>query len=428
MTHFTAGCTSCWPGHFADMFWRRLAFGLALLTGVAAAVAADIPDHVRFPQSSGAWRRAANGALESGNASELTSALKKLAEMGATLRAETYEKLKSSIGEVADRDDLDRRFAANRSAKSDSASFASIPADYRLVEGVAWDAATGRLFIGTVVDGRLAFLQHGKWHDVALAGPRSSIFGMALDKRHSRIWLAMATVEQSAVDAPEFTGIVAVDLKALKIVARAATPPSAVGAMPNDLTVASDGTVYVSDAKTGSILQCKPGCSRLSVLTSPGTISSAQGIVALPDGRRLIVADYRNGLWLVDRTTGKASILGSTFPAMLDGVDGLLLDPKQKQLIAVQNGTSPRRIVRLQMTGTWDRVAKVAVIEQNSSEWGEPTLLSRYDGREFIYIADGQWERYGAKGSLTDKGALRETPVRRAFLVPPASSLENHSQ
>lgn len=410
------------------MGWQRLAFGLALLLGIGTAVAADVPDHIRFPNSSSAWRRAANAALERENKAGLVEAIGNLVRMGASLRAETFEQLKLSIDDEAKRTEFGDLLSQNRRAITDSMAFASIPADYRLVEGIAWDEAARRLFIGTVVDGRLAYLQRGRWHDVTLTGARGSIFGMAIDHRRSRLWLAMARVEQSAVDAPEFSGIMAVDLKTLKVVARVSVPHGLADVAPNDLAVARDGSIYVSDSRTGAVLQCKPGCKQLSVLTPSGAIGSAQGIVALPDGKRLIVADYRNGLWLVDRSTGKASSLPAVSPAMLDGIDGLLLDAGHNQLIAVQNGTSPVRIARFQMAANWNFVERVSVIEQNAPIWGEPTLLTQHGKADFLYIADGQWERFGAKGIRRDDNPLRETAVRLAPLLSTTALVANGSQ
>ena len=71
-------------------------------------------------------------------------------------------------------------------------------------------------------------------------------------------------------------------------------------------------------------------------------------------------------------------------------------------------------VVTLSQNGR--RVASVRVLESGNPEWGEPTL-GAVRPRDFLYVADAQWERYGVGGALQGEGATHATPVR--MLRPP---------
>ena len=94
---------------------------------------------------------------------------------------------------------------------------------------------------------------------------------------------------------------------------------------------------------------------------------------------------------------------------MLDGIDGLSADGGT--LIAIQNGASPRRILRLHLTPDGLAVARVEVLERANPDWGEPTLGTIVDDH-LLYVADAQWERFGPGGAVTGEGPLRPTAIR----------------
>ena len=159
------------------------------------------------------------------------------------------------------------------------------------------------------------------------------------------------------------------------------------------------------------------GADRLALVDDlrPGLLRSPQGLVLSPDGRRLYVSDYGYGIAEVHLTTGAVVRLESDAGTMLDGIDGLY--PWRGGLIAIQNGTSPRRILWLRLSADGERIAGVRVLESNHPDWGEPTLgfVRRND---FLYVADAQWERYGEGGALQGDAPLRPTTIR---LLRPAN-------
>ena len=376
----------------------------------------DLP----YPRSGGEVRKAMAVALENGDGKALARRTTELAWMGGTLSDASLARIAPRLDPRA-RVDLSRRFTANATSAAAPERFAEVPAEYRLVEGIALDEKAQRLFIGTVIDGRLAYrAPDGSWHEVPLGSPRGGLFGMAIDAPRHLLWITTGSVEQTAVSGERMTGLIAIDLDTLKVVRRVPLAPGAKG-VAGDLAIASDGTVYVSNVISGAIHRCRPGCTMLDDLLPAGTFKNPQGLAVSDNGKLLYVADYISGLWLVDPRTAAAKPVALAEPTMLEGIDGLIIN--RNTLVAIQNGTRPRRIVRFLLPRAGKRITGTQNWVTIAPEAGEPTLgVTRAGSGALLFIGDGQWERYGPGGVLKDGGPLRPTPI---LTVPTIDMLAN---
>ena len=362
-----------------------------------------------FPDSSSVLRRQLAAANDARDGEAVRTGLTRLAAMGYAPGQQMLDTLAPYLPE-AEMNALRQRFAANRASISASRLLINVPAQHQLIEGIAWDARTGRLFAASVVSRALLVREAQGWR--AVEGLETgSLFGLAIDSRRRLLWMASGVVEQTPEPQTAFRGLIAVDLATLRPVRRLAAPPEGT---PADIAVASDGTVYASDPNSGAIYRARTTDTALTVLVPPGRLRSPQGLVPSADGRRLYVSDYGYGLAEVHLADGTVARLESDAGTMLDGIDGLY--PWRGGLIAIQNGTSPRRILFLELSPDGDRIASVQVLESGNPAWGEPTL-GAVRPRDFLYVADAQWERYGAGGALQGQGAPHTTPVR--LLRPP---------
>lgn len=420
-----------------DLPFARIALALAAALALGACAADRLSDVRSFPQphprSGSEVRKAIAAALERGDRERLSWNVLQLAWMMGSLSPATFDSIapgldpeilkrvrgpwmRNDIG--APRGSPTERlrwwFERNgdaRYTRAASAAFAQVPADYRLVEGIAWDDRTARLFVGTVVDGRLAWRDmEGGWNEISLGSPRAGLFGMGIDQPHRLLWIATGAVEQTAVAGERMAGLIGVDLDKLAVVRRV---PLAVGAagVPGDLAVAPDGTVYVSNAVSGAVHRCRPGCALLEDMLPAGSFRSPQGMAIL-DGR-LYVADYSTGLWRIDPATGQAVQLAVDAPTMVEGIDGLLAH--DGRLVAIQNGTRPRRVAVIQLDRAGTRITGAVPWITVAEAAGEPTLGTLLAG-DLLFVGDGQWERYGAGGVLKDGKPARPTPILSARL------------
>lgn len=351
-------------------------------------------------------------AIGKGDGPEVSAAAGLLALMGGGLSEEDQARLAPFLapGQV---DLLGQRFAANAEPVAASGVFAQIPVEHRLVEGIAHDPRTGRLFAGTVVDGTLLVTAGLGWRAAALPGRLGGLFGMRVDAGRRRLWIAVGRADQVADKASVRPGVLEVDLDTLAPLGLRPVPAGDRGS-PGDVAIGADGTVYASDGLAGGIYRCPPGCAVLERLVAPGWLNSPRGMVPSRDGTALIVADHAGGLARVDLPGGEIAWMELRDAAMLDGIGALMR--QGDALVAIQTGTSPRRIVRITLDEQEMRVDAVDVIERANPAWGELALGTVSEDR-LIYVADAQRAAYGPGGALNE-GETPGPTVLRAVPLP----------
>ena len=362
----------------------------------------------KFPNSSAVQRRLLTAAVATGNATAARAALARLDEMGQAPEPELMRSAAPLIGE-AETAAAEARAAQRRRQIGSSTIVETASGEFRLIEGLAWDLVSQRLYLSSVVDRALVLMDKGVGRAVpGIDG--GSLTALAVDAPRRLMWMGSGRLEESGDSASAFVGLIGMDLDTQKVVHRVAGPPEA--KTLSDLGVASDGTVFVSDTIGGGIYRLRPGLSVIDVAVPPGVFRNPQGIAVRPDGKRLYLSDYPFGIAIVN-LSGSVERLTAAPNIALDGFDGLYWH--EGALIGIQNGVSPRRIVRLRLDRSGKHVTAVDVIEANNPEWGEPTLGQIVDD-DLLYVSDPQWERFGPEGAIKGEGPLRPNRIRRVRL------------
>ena len=115
------------------------------------------------------------------------------------------------------------------------------------------------------------------------------------------------------------------------------------------------------------------------------------------DGSHLIVADYSSGLHHISLTDGAVTRLGAPDDAVLVGIDGLIaLDG---DILALQNGVRPHRVLRLTLSGARTAVTGVEVLAANLDEVNEPSTGLALDG-DLVFVSRTQWGAFDGEGRL----------------------------
>jgi streptogramin lyase len=108
---------------------------------------------------------------------------------------------------------------------------------------------------------------------------------------------------------------------------------------PDDLDLAPDGSLYLSDVVDGTVRQYTPG-GRLRVVVSG--LSTPEGIVVLPDGSLVIAEQGKNRLVRYDpRTRILTPFLNLENKASALGVDGIALDARPQAAATIVIPDSP---------------------------------------------------------------------------------------
>jgi len=91
-------------------------------------------------------------------------------------------------------------------------------------------------------------------------------------------------------------------------------------------------------------------------------------------------------------------------------IDGLYFH--HGNLIGIQNGGKPNRVVRLALSADGSRVERLDVLESGTPLLTEPTL-GVLVGDAFYYVANAQWGSVDDKGQLQPPEKLEEPVILR---------------
>jgi sugar lactone lactonase YvrE len=358
----------------------------------------------------------AASAARLGRADEALAALARLADAGLT-----YDVAKDAdFASLADRPGLRalrKRLADNRDAVGASRRLRSFAARDWLPESLARDPSTERLFVGDVRHCEIRVLgdpTHAPAADHRFARLPASVFALGIDAKRRRLWATIATVAQAdgcgeGPPAAERTALLALDLRTGRVLQRVeAGLPGVLG----DLLVAADGSVVVTESVHGAVLRLRPGAATFERIDVPGDFVSPQTPALSADGRTLLVPDHVRGIATiaVGGCPCAARWPGAGAGVFTAGIDGLVRDGAT--LIAVQNGTSPPRVIRFSAD-----LRRQQVLESGTPGFGEPAH-GIVVGRSLWFIADVGWDRFDDDGRRKAGAPPSHAELRAIALRP----------
>jgi len=109
------------------------------------------------------------------------------------------------------------------------------------------------------------------------------------------------------------------------------------------------------------------------------------------------VADYIGGLYRVSLADGLRDRLIVPRDISDHGIDGLYRHGTE--LVAIQNGIRPHRVVAFQLSGDGLEIDSVRTLVANHELFDEPTL-GVVQGDEFFFVANSHWNRFDEKNEL----------------------------
>lgn len=253
-------------------------------------------------------------------------------------------------------------------------------------EGISIDSATGRLFVGSMRTGDIYVIDEkdrlSKFATVSHEGKLAAI-GLVTDEARGMLWAigsSFDTVEEFDAATAARTGLFGFDLQSGDLVKEYIGDDSFTGF--NDVTVAPSGDIYLSGGELGII---RRGSDVIEHFETDMMIFGSNGITVDPDGEKLFVSSYPVGVAVIELRTGASRWLQATSDTTLYGIDGLYW--YEGDLIAVQNGVNPWRLIRIRLDEPRTSVSSVEFIEFANEEF-EPTTGAIVDGL-IHYVGQG---------------------------------------
>lgn len=351
-----------------------------------------------------------------GHADAAVSRLRTIAAMGLAYPIE-HDSAFTALRGHADFDAVQALMATNRTAVS-TATVAHVLADTNmLAEDLAYDPTRHTFYVSSIHRGAIvAVPESGPIRDFVSAG-RDGVYGimaLAIDAPRGVLWATTSAMPQAdgykAADSGR-SAVLRYELSSGRLLRRFDTPHDGRQHNLGDMTIDPNGTVIVSDGVSGDVYTVRAGRDTLETLVARGTFRSPQTPAVLPDGR-VLVADYALGLAIINRQDGAVTWVEHPDTTAVSGIDGMFL--QGHTLYAVQNGTSPERVVRFALDSRFARVTGWTVIERASPGLGDPTH-GIVVGDAFYFLANSGWDRFGDDGAIKP-GAAAPPAILRAPL------------
>jgi sugar lactone lactonase YvrE len=293
-----------------------------------------------------------------------------------------------------------------------------------LTEDLTYDPRSRSFFVTSVLKKKvLRIAPDGRVTDFAdlSRDPGWPLFAVHADPARNSLWVSAAAIPDLATSPKADygrTALLRLDLRTGRILDRIAPPDSASHAF-GDLDIAPDGTVIVSDSYSAAVYRLAPGARTLQRIDRDQFVSPQTPAIT-PDSRFAYVADYTRGIARIDLRNNGTIWLGCsnqgqpTAACALTGIDGLTVVPGSHptQLMGMQNGTTPQRVIRLTLNSAADAITNLEVLEANHDALGEVTH-GVFAARDFYFIANSGWSFLGEHGNLKPGAHMTPATIRK---------------
>jgi DNA-binding beta-propeller fold protein YncE len=279
-----------------------------------------------------------------------------------------------------------------------SQTILTIDPKHRIVEGVASDGRT--IWVSSVLD-RQILTCRSTCRTLTTLPQGLHPFAIAWDGAQKRLWVA-------ADCPPGVPGITACERGALIGLDRNGrvrtqlAPPS--GSFHSGDVSATPAGVFVSDSQNGAVYFLARNGRSLIPVVQPGIGKSGQGTALSADGKRLLVADYSQGVGVVDVISGTRTILSRSNGKPLRGIDGVARCGST--YYGIYNGENPGTLVAMEP-------GSALTVNQPLGDDGslnDPTQIA-YDGKRLLIVQNSGWAELEKPGPRPSGAGIVAIPL-----------------
>ena len=273
-------------------------------------------------------------------------------------------------------------------------------------EGIAFDPKSKRFFIGSIAQRKIV-VSDGKDEARDFSRPSDKldeILGLRIDSVREQLWAVSTNAGEDSAKNERRNAIVRYDLKTGRMLDRVPAPDAM---QLNDLAVAEDGLIYVTDSESGTLFRWKPGESIVARLGAAGGLRGANGITIGSDGTLYVTLS--TGIARVNTVTGEPTRLPQPDTVVTGGIDGLYWH--EGNLLGIQNGPNPGRVIQISLADKGSRIAGVTVLQSHHHPaFDEPTTGAI--ANDALYVLGNSYVgHYQPDGTIKDASELKGTAI-----------------
>ena len=285
---------------------------------------------------------------------------------------------------------------------------ADIAPKWTMPEALAQDPASGRIFVGTVHDGLVLVRKPGAEDFEVFADPETvpglqAVFALHADAERGHLWVATGGASQyRGYRASDYgrTALIQLDLASGEKLGEFRVLPDGVPHLLGAITQAADGTLYAADTLSPMIYRLVPGAERPEAFIGQPKFTGLRGIALSEDGQKLYVSDYELGLYFFELGDEvRLYRLGAPETLNLGGIDGLYR--WRNSLVVIQNGVTPQRVLRLDLSEDGTVVEQIAALAVSQPEFDIPTW-GTLAGDDLLFFGGSHWQHVDSRGRPLD--------------------------
>jgi hypothetical protein len=298
-----------------------------------------------------------------------------------------------------------RKELADEEEKTPDSPVAFRLKDPKLIpEGIAYDPNSDRFFLGSIAQHKIIVTdKEGNARDFSRPGDKlDAVLGLTVDAMHL-CGVSTNGFEESAKKEHR-NAVVCYDLNSGHLTDRFPAPEAM---QLNDLVIASDGTLYVTDSESGTLFRKRLNEKTLTRFGETGALRGANGIALSADG--ILYVTLSTGVVRVDTNTSAPTRLPQPDTVVTGGIDGLYW--YDGDLFGIQNSTNPGRVIRMALTDKGTRIAGITVLQtHHHPDFDEPTTGAIAHDALHV-IADSYVGHYQPDGTIKDAAELKGTAI-----------------
>ena len=278
-----------------------------------------------------------------------------------------------------------------------------------LPEGIAWDQRRKRFFLGsTWRHGIIECTSAGDCRPLVKEGQDGlyDVLGIKADPHDGSVWAASNTAAES--------GLFHYSAPSGELIRKYTVSSASEGHLFNDLAITSQGDVFITDTRAGTVYWVSRKTDHLEVFDPKLKVASANGIALSNDDKALYVAGFPDGITVVDTATKSSRAIAHPQDLCLGTIDGLVYF--NGSLIAIQNGAMAHRVVRYRLTKDLNNIESFEVLERRNPLFEGITTGAIADGA-FYFIANPQLDK-AAGGRIKPGAQLNPVKVLRIDIAP----------
>ena len=358
------------------------------------------------PDHGGLWIAMAAAQAKAGNKAEALQWLEKAISRGLDFDLPEDDSF-AQLRETPAMKELLAKAAANRRVVSRGRVAFRIPEKDLIPEGIAHDPETGAYYVGSLHKRKIVRIDKaGKASDFTASGQDGlwDVLGLRVDPAARTLW-ACSAAGPSSGELDGTSSLFRYSLTTGKLVGKYDLPGRP--HLCNDIALGKNGEIFFTDSKGNTLYRLGPQY-RMDALVGPGTFIYPNGVTVSPDSSKLFVADFRNGLSIVDPASGQVRPLPHPERVQVAGIDGLYFH--RGSLLAVQNSAGTERIVRYRLNAALDAIESEEVLESRNPLFEIPTTGVLVGGTLAV-LANSHLDRLDEQGRLKPGAELAEPVI-----------------